>query len=231
MVYLVTNFQTVTERIRIAEEKYQRVPKSVSLLAVSKTQSPIQIMSLVDAGQQAFGENYLQEALVKLSALSEKRLTWHFIGPIQTNKAKDIAQNFSWVHTLTRTQEAERLSRFRAQSSTALNICIQVKLDKNPNKAGVPAEAVPALIEVVKNLPHLSLRGLMTLPPYEEDFEAQRKHFRLLRELYEQLNAQGAKLDTLSMGMTHDLEAAIAEGATIVRIGTGLFGPRQKRKE
>lgn len=230
MTNLITNFHTILHRIRAAEQEYHRHPESVSLLAVSKTQAPAQMIPLIDAGQQSFGENYVKEALVKLSALSQKQLVWHFIGPIQTNKANDIAQNFSWVHSVCRLKEAERLSQFRTSISEPLNICIQVKLDDNPRKSGADPGQVPSLVEAMKALPHLRLRGLMTLPPYVETFDAQRTYFRLLRKLFEQLNQQGAALDTLSMGMTHDLEAAIAEGATIVRIGTGLFGPRKVAK-
>ncbi|MBN9286486.1 MAG: YggS family pyridoxal phosphate enzyme [Gammaproteobacteria bacterium 39-13] len=227
MADLIANFHTVLQRIRAAEQKYNRLSGSVSLLAVSKTHTPEQILTLNDAGQQSFGENYVKEALVKLSAVAQKQLTWHFIGPIQTNKTKDIAQNFSWVHTVCRITEAEHLSRFRASVGEPLNICIQIKLDNNPRKSGVALKDVPALITAIKTLPYLRLRGLMTLPPYVEGFEEQRKYFSLLRALFEQLNQQGETLDTLSMGMTHDLEAAVAEGATIVRIGTGLFGPRK----
>jgi pyridoxal phosphate enzyme (YggS family) len=215
------------QRIRTAELKYHRPPDSVCLLAVSKSQAPTQIATLFDAGQQSMGENYLQEALVKISALSQKQLIWHFIGQCQLRKVPLIAQNFSWVHTVSRLKEAQALSNHRPKDLGALNLCIQVKLDDNPNRSGAKMEDIADLVKAIQPLPHLKLRGLMTIPPITEDFDLQRKYFRLIKNLMMQLNEQGAHLDTLSMGMTHDLEAAIAEGATIVRVGTGIFGPRQ----
>lgn len=227
MIDLIANFQNTLQRIHICEQEYHRPPGSVSLLAVSKSHAPARIASLNDAGQQAFGENYLQEALGKISALKEKRLIWHYLGPIQSKKAEEIAQNFSWVQSICRIKEAKLLSEFRAPMQSALNICIQIKLDDNPNKSGITPVEVPKLVADVMSFPHLKLRGLMTIPPYVQNVEDQRKYFHLMNELFTQLNAKGAQLDTLSMGMTHDFEAAIAEGATMVRIGTGLFGPRQ----
>ncbi len=214
------------QRIQGAVEKFQRQPGSVSLLAVSKSHAPTLISALIAAGQHDFGENYLQEALLKISALSQKRLVWHYIGPIQSKKAPEIAHNFSWVHTISRFKEAHLLSQHRPPFLDPLQICIQVKLDDNPKKSGIAISDVASLIESIKELPHIRLRGLMTIPPFSEDFEQQRKYFSLLKTLFLSLNAQGAQLNTLSMGMTHDLEAAIAEGATIVRIGTGIFGSR-----
>ncbi|MBS0286568.1 MAG: YggS family pyridoxal phosphate-dependent enzyme [Proteobacteria bacterium] len=221
---ILTNLHILLQRIRDAEQTYHRVPGSVSLLAVSKSHASTLIETLLGAQQHDFGENYLQEALIKISALENKQLTWHFIGPIQSKKAPLIAQHFNWVHTVSRFKEAQALSEHRPQNLGHLNICIQVKLDNNPKRGGVVPEDVPALIEVIKPLPLLRLRGLMTIPPFSEDFEQQRKYFSLVKTLYEQVN--DGTMDTLSMGMTSDLEAAIAEGSTMVRIGTGLFGPR-----
>lgn len=224
---LTTNLTSILQRIRVAEQHYERPNQSVALLAVSKGHSIASIANLLQAGQYHFGENYVQEALSKISALSQKQLIWHFIGPIQSNKIRLLAQNFSWVHTVYRLKDAQKLSAFRPPHLGPLNICIQIKLDANPNKSGIPLTQVPVLLESIKNLPHLTLRGLMTLPPYSEDFQEQRTYFKLVHELFISLNEQGYSLDTLSMGMTSDLEAAIAEGATMVRIGTGIFGPRE----
>lgn len=225
MIDILTNLQTLRERIRTAEQTYHRVPGSVSLLAVSKSHASTLIETLVGAKQHDFGENYLQEALIKISALKHKQLTWHFIGPIQSKKAPLIAQHFDWVQTISRYKEAQSLSECRPKDLGPLNICIQVKLDDNPKRSGVNLEDVPDLIKAIKPLPLLRLRGLMTIPPYTQDFEQQRKYFSLVTALYRQVN--DGTLDTLSMGMTADLEAAIAEGSTLVRVGTGLFGPRQ----
>ncbi len=227
MIDVTANLNAIMQRIQAAVQKYQRPAGSVSLLAVSKSHAPTLISTLNAAGQQDFGENYLQEALLKISALSQKRLVWHYIGPIQSKKASEIAHNFSWVHTISRVKEAHLLSQHRLHELGPLQICIQVKLDDNPRKSGIAISDVPSLIESINEIPNLRLRGLMTIPPFTEDFEQQRIYFSLLKTLFLNLNAQGAKLDTLSMGMTHDLEAAIAEGATIVRIGTGIFGPRK----
>ncbi len=224
MIDVVSNLQSVLQRIRTLEVAYQRAPQSVALLAVTKTQPLSLIEALFDAGQHDFGENYLQEALPKISALAHKQLIWHFIGPIQSKKAALIAQHFSWVHTLSRIKEAELLAAHRPASLGPLNICIQVKLDDNPNRAGASPEEVPALVSAIKQLASLRLRGLMTLPPYSENFEEQRRYFNLLKNLLRHINDEA--LDTLSMGMSADLEAAIAEGATIVRLGTALFGQR-----
>jgi pyridoxal phosphate enzyme (YggS family) len=226
MIDLVENLNHILQRIRAAELNYHRPTGCVRLLAVTKTQAPTRIQPLIAAGQQNFGENYVQEALSKISTLSANELVWHFIGPIQSNKAKEIAQNFSWVHTLSRQKEAQLLSQHRLPHLPPLNICIQVKLDDDSKKSGLIIKDVPQLIAAIHALPGLQLRGLMTLPPFSPEFAQQRAYFKQVRELFEQLNEKGAKLDTLSMGMTQDLEAAIAEGATTVRIGTGLFGPR-----
>jgi pyridoxal phosphate enzyme (YggS family) len=223
---LEENFTIIKQQIYLAEKTFHRAADSVSLLAVSKQQSILKIQKLIQCGQKDFGENYLQEAIPKIKALVENSITWHFIGPIQTNKIKDIARYFHWVHTVSRLKEAQYLSSAR-EATPALNICLQVKLDNNPNKNGACIEEVPQLIDAIKQLPNLSLRGLMALPPPAQDFEEQCRYFKIVRELFEILNDKGAKLDTLSMGMTQDLDAAIAEGSTMVRVGTGLFGSRK----
>lgn len=224
---LKKNLEMIQQRILVAQQNAHRTPGSVSLLAVSKTQAIAQIAQLFALGQKDFGENYVQEALPKIQALSDYSLVWHFIGPVQSKKAKDIAQHFSWVHTISRHKEAQLLSNARASQLPALNLCIQVKLDNSPTKGGIFPQDVPELVDAIKTLPRLSLRGLMALPPVGKDFEQQRHYFKMVRDLFEALNQKGANLDTLSMGMTQDLEAAIAEGSTLVRVGTGLFGPRK----
>lgn len=223
---VVTHLKAIQQKIRLAEHQYDRTPGSVSLLAVSKTHPPILISKLVQEKQLAFGENYVQEALIKISALYEKHLEWHFIGRFQSNKAVEIAQNFNWVHTVSRVKDAKLLSQHRPLNLPPMNICIQVKLDNSDTKSGIKVVDVPALVEKIRRLPQIRLRGLMTIPPFAQTFDEQRFYFSQLRNLLAQLNATDASLDTLSMGMTHDLEAAISEGATIVRIGTGIFGPR-----
>lgn len=224
MTDIVANFKLIQQRLMSASKSYGR-SDPLTLVAVSKTHSAEQIATLFAAGQQDFGENYLDEALLKISTLSQHSLIWHYIGTIQSKKAQDIAQNFSWVHTVCRLKEAILLSKYRA-SLPPLNICLQVSLDDSPKRNGVSKEAVLELIQQIKPLPHLRLRGLMVLPPFVEDFHEQCAYFAVLRELFDHCNNQGAGFDTLSMGMTHDLEAAIKEGATMVRIGTGIFGPR-----
>jgi hypothetical protein len=226
MIDIINNLQKVQQRIHRALAQYQRLPASITLLAVSKTQTPALITQLVTAGQRAFGENYVQEALPKISALSDKHIEWHFIGSIQTNKIQLLAQKFSWVHTVSRLKEADLLSKARDPALPPLNLCIQVKLDNSQKKSGVLPDQVRSLAATIRTLPNVRLRGLMGLPPIVEDFNEQRRYFGILRVLLSQLNKDGFDVDTLSMGMTHDLEAAIAEGATIVRIGTGIFGKR-----
>ncbi|MGD9592423.1 MAG: YggS family pyridoxal phosphate-dependent enzyme [Candidatus Berkiella sp.] len=225
MTDVATNLQVLLNRIRTLEQTYHRAPNSVSLLAVSKSQSASLIETLACAGQQDFGENYLQEALIKISALSHQQLSWHFIGPIQSKKAPLIAQYFSWVHTVCRLKEAQLLSKQRSHELGPLNICIQVKLDADPNRSGIAISEVPSLIQAIKDLPQLKLRGLMTIAPISNDFKQQCFYYDQLKSLMDSLNDKNA-LDTLSMGMSDSIEAAIAKGATIVRVGTALFGPR-----
>ncbi|NIR29138.1 MAG: YggS family pyridoxal phosphate-dependent enzyme [Gammaproteobacteria bacterium] len=226
---IAASLNTVEERIRAAERRFWRTPGSVRLLAVSKAHSAAAIAEAYRAGQRAFGENYVQEALSKMETIPQADIEWHFIGPVQSNKTRAIGLRFSWVHSLERLKIARRLSEQRPQHLPPLNVCIQVNVAHEPTKSGVaPAEAA-VLAQEVAELPGLRLRGLMAIPPPAQDFESQRAPFRRLRELLEALNAEGFSLDTLSMGMTSDMEAAIAEGATIVRIGTAIFGPREEK--
>ncbi len=213
-------------RITQAEQRYQRPPGSVELLAVSKTRPLSELQVLNECGQQTFAENYLQDALPKIAELNGK-ITWHFIGPLQSNKTRPVAEHFHWLHTLERLKIARRLNEQRPTSLPPLNICIQVNISADPDKSGLAPEAAEALAYELATLPRLRLRGLMTPPRRQNDFEKQRQPFRQLHALYTQLCRDGFELDTLSMGMTGDLEAAIAEGSTLVRVGTGLFGPRK----
>jgi pyridoxal phosphate enzyme (YggS family) len=225
---LAARLHAVLARIHAAEQRFQRSPGSVRLLAVSKTQSPAAIAAVAAAGQTRFGENYLQETLDKMTDLTALDLEWHFIGPIQTNKTRLIAERFAWVHSVDRPKIAERLSAQRPDHSPPLNVCLQVNISREPNKHGLDESEVPAVARAVAALPRLRLRGLMAIPAPEPEFAAQRKPFARLRALQEYLIADGLKLDTLSMGMSDDLEAAIAEGATLVRIGTAIFGSRTR---
>ncbi len=201
---------------------------SVTLLGVSKGQPAELIGAAAAAGLTEVGESYLAEALGKMEALGGLPLTWHFIGRLQANKTRHVAERFAWVHGLERLKIAERLSAQRPYHAPALNVCIQVSLAGEAGKGGVPAPEVPSLAAAVATLPRLALRGLMCIPPQEADPGRQRAWFARLRALRDSLNAGGLRLDTLSMGMSGDFEAAIEEGATLVRIGTALFGPRAR---
>ncbi len=197
-------------------------------MAVSKTFPATAVREAAAGGQRDFGENYLQEALEKLDATADLPLIWHFIGPIQSNKTRPIAERFDWVHTVDREKIARRLSEQRPETRGPLNVCIEVNVSGEATKSGVPPAAVPALARVVAALPRLRLRGLMAIPEPTADMDLQRQRFATLRELNESLVREGLALDTLSMGMSADLEAAIAEGATMVRVGTAIFGERTK---
>ena len=209
--------------INVCEARHERAAGSVALVAVSKGQPVGAIERAYAAGQRAFGENYVREALIKIAALAALPLEWHFIGPLQGNKTAEVAANFSWVHTVDRMRIAERLSRQRPAGLPPLNVLIQVNVSGEASKHGIAAAALPALAAEVAALPHLRLRGLMTLPAPATDFGAQRAAFALLAEL---ARASVVPLASLSMGSSNDFEAAIAEGATMVRLGTVLFGPR-----
>lgn len=216
----------IRNRVTILERRYGRAPGSVQVVAVSKTKPAEAVREAAETGQRDFAENYLQDALPKIEALAALDLTWHFIGPIQSNKTRPIAARFAWVHSLERSRIARRLSEQRPTELPPLEVCIQVNVSGEASKSGIDPAGLDELAREVSGLPGLSLRGLMTLPPPCDDFEAQRAPFRELRGLLETLNASGLALDTLSMGMTADMEAAIAEGATMVRIGTAIFGAR-----
>jgi pyridoxal phosphate enzyme (YggS family) len=219
--------QTVRARIVRAAELAGRDPRSVRLLAVSKLQPAALVRAAAEAGQTEFGENYVQEGTDKVAALADvPGLAWHFIGQLQGNKTREVAASFDWVHTVDRERIASRLSAQRPQQAAALQVLLQVRLADEPGKGGVAPTDVPALAAAVTALPRLRLRGLMCIPPPALDLEAQRHPFRQLRQLLDSLNAAGYNLDTLSMGMSDDLEAAVLEGATIVRVGTAIFGPR-----
>ena len=224
------NLQAVRERIDAAARAALRDPQDVHLLAVSKTFGADAVLEAAAVGQRAFGENYLQEALDKIAAVRAAQpgllLEWHFIGPIQSNKTRPIAENFDWVHSVERDKIARRLSEQRPAHLPPLNVCLQVNISGEASKSGVAPEEVAALAREVAAMPNLKLRGLMAIPEPEEDIERQRAPLRRMRELFVSLQAQGLALDTLSMGMSSDLEAAVAEGATIVRIGTAIFGQR-----
>ncbi|MET3132383.1 pyridoxal phosphate enzyme (YggS family) [Oxalobacteraceae bacterium GrIS 1.11] len=224
------NLQAVHDSIVSATHEAGRAPDAVALLAVSKTFGPEAVLEAARAGQRAFGENYLQEALEKIAALAAAwtgaALEWHFIGPIQSNKTRPIAQHFDWVHTVEREKVAQRLSEQRPAGMAPLNICLQVNISGEASKSGVAPAELAALALRVAALPNLRLRGLMAIPEPADSFERQRAAFCRLRLLYEQLRAGGLALDTLSMGMSADLRAAIVEGATIVRVGSAIFGTR-----
>ncbi|WP_090317691.1 YggS family pyridoxal phosphate-dependent enzyme [Duganella sp. CF517] len=226
------NLQAITATIVAAAQESGRAPDTVQLLAVSKTFGPEAVLEAVRAGQRAFGENYLQEALDKIAALSAQPepLEWHFIGPIQSNKTRPIAEHFDWVHTVEREKVAQRLSEQRPAGMAPLQICLQVNISGEASKSGVAPEEVAALAHKVAALPNLTLRGLMAIPEPAVDFDRQRAAFARLRTLYQQLRADGLALDTLSMGMSADMRAAIFEGATIVRVGSAIFGARTYHK-
>ncbi len=213
-------------RIARAAARAGRDPASIHLLAVSKHNPAEAVAALAAAGQSAFGESYVQEALEKVQALAHLGLEWHFIGPLQSNKTRPIAEHFAWVHSVDRLKLAERLSAQRPDHLDPLNICLQVNISAEPSKSGIPPSALPALADAVAELPRLTLRGLMCIPAPMEGEANQRAPFAAMAALAEQLRGQGHPIDTLSMGMSDDLEAAILEGATWVRIGTALFGPR-----
>ncbi len=203
-----------------------RDPRDIRLLAVSKTRPVADILQAVECGQNAFGENYLQDAMKKIEALSDYDIEWHFIGRIQSNKTRAIATHFSWVHTLSQLKHARRLSAQRPESQAALNVCIQVNITGEVSKSGIAPAQLPQLAAEIRQLPRLKLRGLMTMPPADAGQPQQQQVFRQLRELRQELQQAGHALDTLSMGMSNDMHTAICEGATIVRIGTAIFGPR-----
>ncbi|USW00836.1 YggS family pyridoxal phosphate-dependent enzyme [Pseudomonas pergaminensis] len=223
MSTIADNIGQVSQRIRAAADAVQRDASSIHLLAVSKTKPAQAVREAYAAGMRDFGENYLQEALGKQAELTDLPLSWHFIGPIQSNKTRAIAENFAWVHSVDRLKIAQRLSEQRPDDLPPLNICIQVNVSGEASKSGCTPADLPALANAISALPRLKLRGLMAIPEPTEDRAAQDAAFAAVRDLQNSLNLP---LDTLSMGMSHDLESAIAQGATWVRIGTALFGAR-----
>jgi pyridoxal phosphate enzyme (YggS family) len=223
---LTLHVNHVRSRIRSAAIAAGRDPNSVTLVAVTKAKTAESVRLAATAGVTDFGENYLQEALAKMDQLADLRLQWHFIGGIQSNKTRSIAERFDWVQSVDRFVVARRLSEQRPFHAPPLNVCIQVALVPEPTKGGVAPEALGELASAIAGLPRLKLRGLMCVPPPQPDDDAERAVFAKLRAALTDLNAGGLKLDTLSMGMSGDFESAIAEGATLVRIGTALFGTR-----
>ncbi len=229
MTTIGARLQAVRSRIDAAAMMAGRSPTDIRLIAVSKTFSAAAIAQAHAAGQVAFGENYLQEAVGKMETLSDLRLEWHFIGPIQSNKTRQIAEQFHWVHSVDRLKIAERLSFARLAMLPPLQICIQVNVSGEESKSGIRPDEVLSLAKAVSPLTGIRLRGLMAIPEPTPDIGLQRSRFRLLRQLRDEIVSGGVALDTLSMGMSDDLEAAIAEGATLVRVGRAIFGERLPR--
>lgn len=225
-INVASNLTAVTDRIRVAEHQAHRTPQSVALLAVSKTKPAALIEAASAAGQRCFGENYAQEAVEKAEALKHLNLEWHFIGPIQSNKTRSLATHMDWIHTVEREKIARRLNDQRPDDMAPLNICLQVNISGEASKAGILSTEVLTLADAISALPKLRLRGLMAIPAPSEGIDAQRMPFKALKDIWDELKGTYPELDTLSMGMSGDLEAAVLEGATIVRIGTDLFGER-----
>ena len=225
-INVATNLHSIRQRISAAEKLANRDAGSVALLAVSKTKPDSLIRAAWNAGQHAFGENYAQEAEEKARRLADLGIEWHFIGPIQSNKTRGLAQTMAWVHSIDRLKIAQRLSDQRPAHLPPLNLCVQVKLSDEPSKSGVASSELPNLAEQIVKLPKLRLRGLMAIPAATADYPEQRQSFSKLQELLLELQKQHPQADTLSMGMSGDLEAAVVEGSTLVRVGTDIFGAR-----
>jgi pyridoxal phosphate enzyme (YggS family) len=226
MTMIADNLHQVRTRIATACNTHGRAPETVALLAVSKTFGAEAVREAHSAGQSAFGENYIQEAVDKMAALAELPLEWHCIGPIQSNKTRLVAEHFDWAHTVDRLKIAQRLNEQRPAGMAPLNVCIQVNIDGGPTKAGVAPQEALELAHAVAQMPNLRLRGIMTIPEPAPDFVAACTVHTRAKALFDALNAAGLRLDTLSMGMTGDMEAAIAAGSTMVRVGTAIFGGR-----
>ncbi|OGB20489.1 MAG: YggS family pyridoxal phosphate enzyme [Burkholderiales bacterium RIFCSPLOWO2_02_FULL_57_36] len=234
MSLISRNLQVVHDGIATAAHRAGRNPDEIRLLAVSKTFGVDAILEAAQAGQKAFGENYLQEALDKMTELQARqpalRLEWHFIGPIQSNKTRPIAEHFDWVHSIEREKIAQRLSDQRPQHLPPLNVCLQINISGEASKSGAALDQASEMAHAVARMPRLRLRGLMAIPEPAENFEQQRAPFRRLHQLFNELRAQGLPIDTLSIGMSADMAAAIAEGSTMVRVGTAIFGKRDYAK-
>jgi pyridoxal phosphate enzyme (YggS family) len=229
MIEIKNRLQSLHKMINQAEMQAQRPESSVQLLAVSKTW-PVEILrAAASAGQYCFGENYLQEALIKIDALNDLDLQWHFIGPIQSNKTKDIARHFDWVQSVDRLKIAQRLNNQRPNELAALNVCIQVNIDDEQSKAGVSISEANTLAEQIQQLDKLVLRGIMVIPTKTDDIFIQTSAFQRAYQLFNSLQMQYPTIDTLSMGMTADMNSAIAQGSTMIRVGTGIFGQRHTR--
>ena len=226
MIGVTENFSEIQDLLARSCTAAGRSADAVTLLAVSKTKPLEMILDLADAGQYDFGENFVQEGVDKIGKCGRNDLRWHFIGHLQSNKSRAVAEHFDWVHTVDRARIARRLSAQRPSSLPPLNVCLQVNVDEEPGKSGVVLNELDALAAEVVELPAIKLRGLMCIPAVREDKLEQREPFRRMREAFERLNDSGYSLDTLSMGMIADYDAAIQEGATMVRIGTALFGAR-----
>jgi len=229
MSRIAENLIKVHQQLEINAQNAQRTANEITLLAVSKTRPPEDLIEAYQNGQRDFGENYLQESLDKIVELKDLDICWHFIGPIQSNKTKAIAENFTWVHTVERLKIAQRLSAQRPTTLPPLNICIQVNISEEESKSGCLPEELPALAADINGLPNLCLRGLMAIPKATDNINEQKAAFAKMKALQLELQAIYPHLDTLSMGMSGDMDTAIAEGATIVRIGTAIFGQRQKK--
>ena len=230
MSTIENNITALQKRIQQAASDAGRNPDEIQLLAVTKTRNSTQISRAISAGVHCFGENYLQEAMGKIEQFRDARLDWHFIGPLQSNKTRQAAENFSWVHTVDRIKIAQRLSTQRPNNMPALDICLQINIDNESSKSGFSQDQAMDVAATIAQLPKLKLRGLMAIPSPRSTYKEQRQPFAQLRTLMQQINSgldNSQKLDTLSMGMSADLEAAIAEGATLVRVGTDIFGARQ----
>ena len=228
---LKENLQKIYARIASSCQKAGRDPAEVAILAVSKKHPVERILALSQLGQSSFGENYVQEALVKIEQLKPLQLEWHFIGPLQSNKTREVTQHFQWVQSVDRVKILQRLSSQRPVSLPDLNVCIQVNIDREPQKAGVMPEGVNELVDAALTLPGLRLRGLMTIPQIGSTVHSPAESYQRMHMLFQTLKKSGIKLDTLSMGMSADLEAAIMHGSTMVRIGTDLFGERPHSDE
>ncbi|MDF2940071.1 MAG: alanine racemase protein [Gammaproteobacteria bacterium] len=230
MGVIADNLASLKSRIASAISQYQRNPDTVNLLAVSKTQPISAIKEAFSAGQTDFGENYLQEALSKMSELKNWPIEWHFIGPIQSNKTRDIAEHFSWVHSVDRIKIAERLSSQRPRHLPPLNIFLQLNLDQEPSKSGFAQSELLEAARYISTLPHIKLRGLMLIPAPRDSLKEQQEIFRKLYHIQKELIEKGLSLDQTSMGMSNDIEAAIAEGSNWLRVGTGIFGSRKENE-
>jgi PLP dependent protein len=229
MTDICDRIQSVQDRIDTASRRFGRARHGVRLLAVSKTWPAQSVREAWRCGQRAFGENYVNELTEKAGLLADLDIEWHFIGHLQSNKSRAVAETAAWVHSIDRYSIAQRLNQQRGGERPPLQVCLQVNLSGEASKSGVSPDEVPGLLHLLRDLPNLRVRGLMAIPERAADFAAQRAVFARLRELYDGAHREGLHLDTLSMGMSGDLEAAIAEGATIVRVGTAIFGERQPR--